>query len=117
MTEIVKMNLRSTHCRTCRRPIKVHRRTGSWGKTEVHYYHEMGVKECGHALPMIYDEYIFVLVAKTPYDGIELIGTFNSLEAVKTEYDEVTWTDTETGITAVFPDEIVVEAIRSVIKF
>jgi len=77
----------------------------------------MGVVSCGHASPMIHDHHIFVLVAKTPYDGVELIGTFHSLEAVKAEYDEVTWHDTENGITSVFPDEIVVETIKSPIRF
>jgi len=77
----------------------------------------MGVVSCGHAIPMMHDHHVFVLVAKTPYDGVELIGTFDSLEAVKAEYDEVTWSKTESGITSVFPDEIVVEAIKSVIRF
>jgi hypothetical protein len=66
---------------------------------------------------MLQDQYIYVLVAKTSYDGIELMGTFDSLEAVIAEYDEVTWHKTESGITAVFPDEVVVEAIQSVIRF
>ena len=104
-------------CQNCRRPIKAHNRIGSFGKNLTTYGHDMGVVSCGHAIPMLHDHHVFVLVAKTPYDGVELIGTFDSLEAVKAEYDEVTWHLTESGITSVFPDEIVVEAIKSVIRF
>ena len=117
MTGPIKMKINQNWCRNCRKPLVAHRRTGNWGKQETYFYHEMGVKECGHAMPMIYEEYIYVLVAKTPYDGIELIGTFHSLEAVKAEYDEVTWHKTESGITSLFPDEIVVETIKSPIRF